>query len=286
MKNKRLILVLIILIFSLSISICSSKEVTENSPDNIILEDENIPWLSNTYILTPFSDKAQVELICHIHVPKYSRWSGDFSINQAGTLISEIVFYVADEKKDFAEFFLLEIDEKEFRMKPIKKINLSESSDLKFKFYIIPLSELLSIDGNTTTTSYQSDFYLQKDHLFYKYIFRVPTVNAHNIRLDFQDSALLLPDQTHILLPLSKVYETDEYLEITYIFWNDELVNQILRLEEKKLLTRLRPDATYIFRTKFSIEYETFREEWLIAIVLSSIVAILAFVGGALWGKG
>lgn len=286
MKNKKLILILIILIFSLPIHICSAKEIAKDFPDEVILKDESIPWSSNTYIITPFSDKAQIELIHHIHVPKYTRCSGDFSFNQSGTLISEIEFYIANEKKDFTEFFLLEIGGKNIKVKQIKNVNLMESSVLKFKFYVIPLSGLLSLDRNGTTARYRSDFYLRRDELFHKYIFRVPTVNAHNIQLDFRDSALLLPDKTHILTPISKVYETDEYLEITYIFWNDDLVNQVLTLEETELLTRLMPNGTYIFTTKFSIGYETFREEWFIAIFLSSVVAIFAFVGGALWGKG
>jgi len=154
--------------------------------------------------------------------------------------------------------------------------------DFKFKYFIIPDDKLYFVDKDKTTLTYVTNFDFPPQFLFNKYIFRIPTINAHNIKLDFQESIIIPPNNKHTFAPVSKISETDEYLEVCYIFWNNELVNEI---SDSDALVKLNPDYTYSFITKFSLQYETFRVEWLIAIILSSLVAILGFIGGALWAK-
>lgn len=287
MKNYQLIVISIYLIFLLSINSVSAIQENEYIIDDFTLKNDNIGWTSDTYILTPFGDKAQIELIYHYHVPQNLNYEGNFnSINQDGTIISEIDFYINDEKKNFSDFFLLEVNGEKSTIKSKTKFELSETSDLKLKFFIKATSNLYFIDQNKTTLKYKSDFNLEQQNLFFKYVFRIPTINAHNVQLYFQKSSIKQPDSESFPIPISKIYETDEYLEISYIFWNGELIDEIVTIpDDSEFLIKLKPNSTYIFDTIFSIKYETFRVEWLIAIMLSSLVAILAFIGGAIWGK-
>ena len=108
-------------------------------------------------------------------------------------------------------------------------------------------------------------------------------VNAHNINLEFELSQIQ-SGKNVTWAPVSNIYETDEYLEIHYSFWNKYLVDKI-PIEDKNIVTSVDYNRDYNFVTKFYIEYETFRYEWFIAIFISSIVAIFSFVGGALWVK-
>lgn len=287
MKHHKLISFLIIIIIFLTISISSAREVNNDPINYFELKDENIPWVGFTSIVTPFGDKAEMEVIDQYYLPKNATAKANLKMNQDGKLTSEIEYYQGDVKKNFSEFFFLESTDENFKIKS-KELILNESAEIKFKYYFKPSYKFINIDNNNTNIQFNTNFYLNYDTLYEKYIFRIPTVNAHNLRLNFGRSQIQDTYQNNTWrnvtwAPVSKIYETDEYLEISYTFWNDYLVDKISLPKNEKFLTRLTPNENYYFVTHFSIEYETLREEWLIAIILSSIVAIFAFIGGALW---
>lgn len=279
MKNIKFI-ALLILIFYLLINVGSADEL----PNGVRLKAENIiPWTGEILIITPFNDTAQIEVIIQMHPTISGSLSGTI-FNDPGTPISDIEFYIETEKKDFDEFFVLENETGKFRIKQKKDIIINKSTDLRLKYYAKYPPEILFFDKNTTSLKFQTDFNLKPNDLFKQYIFRVPAVNAHNIKLNFQNSLLIAPNNTLNNAPASGVYATDKYIEVSYVFWNIDLLRQVV-LDEGKISLGLIPNAKYIFINFFSIEYETIRWEWVVAIILSSVVAVFAFIGGALWGK-
>lgn len=231
--------------------------------------------------MTPFNDSIQTEYIIHLH-PGAQNAPLSLIFNQSGTLLSEIEFYIGMKKKDFNAFFVLETENGMFRVKSKSEIVVNEPTDIMLKFYSKPPTEFLKFNNNTKSVNDVTDFVLLPNILYSQYIYRIPSVNAHNIVLNFQNPVLISPDNTLTGTPASRIYATDEYLEVSFVFWNRYLVNQVIR---DKIPFTLIPNAKYIFIDDFSIEYETFRWEWIITIILSSVLAIFTFIIGAKWGR-
>lgn len=280
MKYQKLILILILSLF-LTISICNAEE-NNDIIDFFELEDKNISCTGFTQIITPFGDNVEMEIISKYYLQKNVQAEDWLVINQSGVLISEIEFYQDDEKKNFSEFFNLEIYNDRFIITS-KQLWFNESSEIRLKFYYKPPYDFINTDNNRINIKFKTTFELHDDYLYEQFIFRIPTVNAHNLILNFEQSKIQ-NNQNVIWAPISKIHDTDEYLEISYIFWNNNLVNKIT-FEDEIFLTKIKPNEKYSFISKFYIQYETLREEWLIAIILSSIITIFAFIGGALWAK-
>lgn len=277
MKFKKFIL-LLILISYLLVNVGNADEL----PNGMRFKDENLPWSASTYILTPFNNIAQIEIISHIHTG--SNWYNlhTLDINQDGTLFSDIEFYIESEKKDFNEYFMLEIKNGSFSIHQKKNISNYKSTDLRFKFNIKPNSQFMFVNKNITTLTYQSDFILRIDQLYTQYIFRVPAVNAQNIKLKFQNSFFKLPDNNITNVPVSRIYSTDKYVEINYVFWNDYLVHKII-LDDIKF--SLYPNIRFIFQNTFSIEYDTVRWDWILQAVVVAILLTITFNLGTLWQR-
>jgi len=118
MKTYKLILISIVLFFLLSTN--SVSAINENINDDFALKNNTIPWTSATFILTPFGDKAHTELIYHFNGPQNFRQEYDISFQQRGTIISDIDFYINNEKMNFSDYFLLETDGEEYFIKSIE----------------------------------------------------------------------------------------------------------------------------------------------------------------------
>ncbi|MFA4934202.1 MAG: hypothetical protein WC568_00025 [Candidatus Methanoperedens sp.] len=282
MKYKKFI-VLFILIFYLLINVGSADEL----PNNARVNAKNIiPWTGETLIITPFNDTAQIEVIIQMHPINNLGIFSDSMYNIPGTLVSDsdIEFYIDNEKKNFNEFFVVEIEKGMFRIKQKKILTINKSTDFRVKLYAKLPPEFISFDKNTTSVKFQTDFNLKPSDLFRQYIFRVPAVNAHNVKLNFQNSRLIAPNNSLNSAPVSEVYATDKYIDVSYVFWNTYLLIQVV-LDEGKISVGLTPNTNYIFQNFFSIEYETIRWEWVIMIVVFSIVATFAFYRGVKWGE-
>lgn len=281
MKYKQFI-ALFILSFCLLINVGSAYVL----PNGFELKDENITWNAATEIMIPFNNNVQKELIIHTYSKNES--VGDLlnvNINQMGTLLTDIELYFDDEKKNFDEFFVLEIEKEKFKITQKKGINRGGYKEIKLKYYIISPSVYFSFDEESKILSYATDFNLGGEMLYREFIFRMPAVNAHNILLSFKSSGIVALNTEKSLnsfpASVSRIYSTDEYIDVNFLFWNGILAEKVVLNE---LEFSLNP-GKYIFQNKFTIQYETFRWEWVMAIILSSVVAIITFIGGALWVK-
>ncbi|MDO9097734.1 MAG: hypothetical protein Q7U60_06400, partial [Candidatus Methanoperedens sp.] len=192
----------------------------EVSPNGIRLKDENRPWAAFTFITIPLNDTTQNEVIKYIHIPNFvNSIISNTTGNQAGMLTSDIEFYIDNEKKNFNEFFMIVNYNDTFKIIQKKDITLNKSTELKFKFNAKIPPNVLSFDKNNATFEYNSDFNLEPYDLFVQYVFRVPTANAQNIKLNFINSVLNNPNNIITSAPVSEVYATNKYLEISYLFW-------------------------------------------------------------------
>lgn len=278
MKYKKLI-ILLILISYLLINVGNAYEL----PNGMSFKDETIPWIADTSIITPFNNLSQIELNIHFHSgsSKVGNFSG-LDLNQDGILVSEIEFYIESQKEDFNEYFLIENRSGSFNIHQIKHVPINKSTDLMFKYSIKPSSKFILFDKNITTLIYQSDFILKSDQLYRQYIFRVPAVNAQNIRLKFENSMIKFPDNTITNAQVSRIYSTDKYVEISYIFWNDYLIQKIILDNIKFSLT---PNNKYIFQNIFSIQYDTVKWYWIVQAIVVAILLTITFYLGTLWQR-
>ena len=278
-NHKFLLISLIIIIYSSIGASSASADI-----DYFELTGNDIYWVGFTTIITPYGNNADIEFVSNYYLPNNAEYTIlESRLKRNGKLISEIELYQNDEKKNFSDFFNLEIyDDGNFEIS-MKELTLYESTEFRLKYKVKPSEGFIEINDYQTSVSCINNFHLSQDHLYDKYIFRIPMVNAHNLHIEFELSQLQ-NGKNVTWAPVSKIYETDEYLEIRYSFWNKYLVDKI-PIEDEDIITSVNYNSDYSFVTKFVIEYETFRYEWFIAILISSIVAIFSFIGGALWVK-
>ncbi len=280
MEYKKFI-ALFILIFYLLINAVSADEL----PNGVRLKDENIQWSSKTFIITPFNDTVQYELIFHMHTtPNFEPVPLNGFVVDQTMPIYNTEFYIDTEKENFDEFFISENEKGRYLLKQKKNITINKSTDIRLKYDTKVNPVIFSFDKNTKTLKLQENFNLSPDNLFKQYTFRVPTANAYNIKLNFQNSFLKSQNNGLNNTPVSGIYATDKYVEVSYVFWNENLSHQVV-LDYEKTPLELSPNTDYLFTNTFSIEYDTVRYDWLVTIALSSIIAIFTFIGGALWGK-
>ncbi len=281
MKYKKFI-VLFILIFYLLINTGSADEL----PNGVRLKDENIQWISKTNIITFFNGTIQNERIYHVHTtPNFGMVPyGGFNYNQTRPIYN-IEFYIDSEKKNLKEFFIVENENGLFIVKQKKIITINKSTDFMLKYETNFNSVVNSFDKNTVSTlKLYENFSLNPDNLFMQYIFRVPTANAHNIKLNFQSSILKSPNNDLINAPVSGVFATDKYVEISYVFWNENLSRQVV-LDYEKIPLELSPNMDYLFENIFSIKYDTVRWDWILQAVVVAILLTITFYLGTLWQR-
>lgn len=288
--GKLVLIILIFLVLIISILHLNNEGSSENKifPEGEI-KNYSIPWRSETYILTPFNDNIRVEIISHFNIPKrYSVQDKDFTIIQKGKLISEIDFYMGDQKKNFNDFFYIEDynyieNEEAIKIISRNKFSLNESVDIKLIFYIQPLTKFYDINNNTAKIVYSYSSTITPDELYEQYIFRVPTINAQNAKLQFDESNMYDSKNIHYFLPISKLYITDKYVEIGYIFWNNDMFNKSFNYSRR--LISLSPNSQFNFQTRFTVEYDPFRIDWIIQAVVFAILLTVTFYLGTLWQR-
>lgn len=280
-------IIIVILIVCFSINLVSASNVNELPID--VQLDENIPWVSYTNIITPFGDTAKVEIIFHYHLPMSSiNQSTAYSyaeISIPGTLESDIELYINNEKKDFNEYFNVVNNREKFSIKSNTDLTIRETTDLKFIFLNKQPGDLIfSYKKNSIMVRFTADISIIEHLLFRQFIFRVPTVNAQNIKIDVHNS--VFKDSKNILTgaPISKISTTDKYIDINYIFWNDGMVNQIIK-SNRSILTKKRGNEGEEFQTEFSIEYDTVRVDWIIQAIVVAILLTVTFYFGERNGK-
>lgn len=288
MKNKKLVIIAVLIFYSLII--IGSADDINALPDNVKLKNEAPLWGSFTTIITPFGDSLNKEIIIDIHVPKNGGTilKDLTNIENKGNITSEVEYFLDDEKKDFNQFFRIESNGENSQIIQKKYIYINKTTNIKLIYNIKSISKDIFIEENATMLKVSQQFYFRPDDLFARLIFRVPVANSHNMRINFEDSKIGQTSKNNFIpVPVTNIYQTDKYLEMSYIFWNIDKFNQIV--DENKTSAKpfimLQPSNEYSLQTTFLIGYETIRNEWLMAIALSSIVATSAFIGGALWGK-
>lgn len=286
MKYSKTIIFIILILYFLS-NLAGALEISKSTQKGISLRDKNISWMSFEHIITPLPDKARFELSWDFHNPNKSiPWRIDY--NQRGTLISEIDVYINGSKENFSEFFQTETYGDNFKITQIKDIIVNESSNLKLDYYIKPTPDLLvyNNDKDTWNISYTTSFFMNQNVLFNSYIFRVPISNAHNTKLEFQNSVIKFPDNNLSGAVVSEIFVTDKYVEVNYVFWNDALVNQIITNDDLKFPNRLKAgNYTYSFQNIFSIGSDSVRIDWILQAVVVAILLTITFYLGTLWQR-
>ncbi|MCX9014354.1 MAG: hypothetical protein OIN89_06130 [Candidatus Methanoperedens sp.] len=288
---------IVILIFCFSINLVSASNVNE-LPIDVNLKDENIPWLSSTGIITPLGDKIKEEYNFHYHLPKSSmnHSFGTFSI--PGTIESDIEFYINNDKKDFNEYFYVVNNKERIIIEQHTDLRIINTTDLKFIFLNKRSNESFRFNKTGVKVMFSTVSSNIENVLFQQFIFRIPTPNAENIKIDFHNSVMAVYDanspiklvtesnsSTKLLaVPISKISTTDKYIDVNYIFWNDDMVNQIIKTN-RLIPLKIRGNEKIVFQTEFEIEYDTVRVDWIIQAIVVAILLTITFYLGTLWER-
>lgn len=271
-------IIIVVLIFYFSINLGSASNINE-LPIDVQLKDESIPWSSDTIIITPFGDQLKVEINYHFHLPMHSADQFFDVITVPGTLESDIELYINNEKKDFNESFYVVSNKENFSIKSDTSLKVINTTDIKFTFLNKQPSDVFSFKNNSVMVQFTTINSIIKGVLFNQIIFRIPTVNAQNINIDFHNSIFKNSENILTGAPISKIFATDKYIDVSYIFWNDNMVNQIIE-SNRLILTKIPENDVRKFQTQFVIEYDTVRVDWIIESIIVAILLTITFYLG------
>lgn len=275
-----------LLLYTICIQNCASQELIELHNNYEIQIDGNSAWYGQTNIVTLYGNKENVEHHFIAYVPEeVSNLTLELGFTTYDNLIGDIEFYVDGKQRNFDDYFELKKSNDNFYVES-KNLTFRETSHLMLKYSTIQSVDSIITEDKTTSFLRTVTFTLEDYQLYEEFIFKIPTIESGNLNLKITESSLTYPNGIVQLIPIAQVIETDNFVEVSSIFWAQELSNS-LNVKTKYPLVQyeLNPKEAHTLNMRFSYDYTDKQNIWGLLSVLCSLVALFAFYGGTLWAR-